>query len=370
MKKGKDVRLPVIIVSGEPYELGFQHGKQAKEAVQKNIYFYFDLWKYFAGVERDQVLVDAQRFIPFIEKLDPEFLEELKGVAEGSETHFEEIVALNCRWELNYAYMPPPSAGVPPEGCTAFALTPEATENQHTFVGQNWDYKPALENSLVLLRITREQKPDIIMHTEAGIIGQKGFNSAGIGVCLNYLRCEKDTFKPGFPLWLKIRKILSCESLPECMEIIMNFEQTNSANIVIAHRDGEAIDIECMPTDTLFLYPEQGILTHANHFQSLNFRGEDTGKRLTPSTVIRSHRLSRLFRNRKGDLHYDTIKNLLKDHFGHPDSICRHRDERLHPNEQWETLTSMIIDLTEGKMLYTAGPPCSHAYETISMGEM
>jgi isopenicillin-N N-acyltransferase-like protein len=369
VKRGKDMRLPVISVSGEPYELGFQHGSQTKAAVEHNVRFYLDLWNYFSGVKRDQVIEDARVFIPYIKKLDAQLLEELRGVAEGSEAHFEEIIALNCRWELNYAYMPSPSAWAPPEGCTAFALTPEATRNQHAFVGQHWDYKPALEKSCVILRINREKKPDIIMHTEAGIIGHKGFNSAGIGVCLNYIRCDKDAFRPGFPLWIKIRKILDSESLPECMGIIMTFQQPNSANMVIAHRDGEAIDAECTPTDTFFLYPEHGILTHTNHFQSPRLKERDTGKALVPDTVIRSHRATRLFHDRRGDLVFDSIKDVLKDHFGHPESICRHRDERLHPNEQWETLTSMIIDLTEDKMLYTAGPPCSYPYETVAMDE-
>ena len=100
-----------------------------------------------------------------------------------------------------------------------------------------------------------------------------------------------------FRLWMKIRSILNSESLPECMKIIMIFEQSNSANVVIAHRDGEAIDVECMPNDTFFLYPEQGILTHTNHFQSLRFKEKDTGKGLLPDTVIRSHRAYRLFPN-------------------------------------------------------------------------
>jgi isopenicillin-N N-acyltransferase-like protein len=85
--------------------------------------------------------------------------------------------------------------------------------------------------------------------------------------------------------------------------------------------------------------------------------------------VIRSHRAARLFQERRGDLEFNTIKDILTDHFGYPGSICRHRDEHLHRYEQWETLTSMIIDLTEAKMLYTAGPPCSHPYETVAMAE-
>lgn len=366
----KNMKIPVICISGSSYELGCEHGSQAKAAVQENVHFYLDLWKYFSGAERDQVLKDTQKFIPYIEKLDPELLEELKGVAEGSEMRFEEIVALNCRWELNYAYMPSTSRWTAPGGCTSYSITPEATKDGKTFVGQNWDYKPGAKNSRTILHIKQDKKPDIIMNTEAGIIGHKGFNSAGIGVCLNFIRSEKDAFQPGLPVWIKVRSILNSESLPDCMKILMTFEGPNSVNMVIAHRDGEAIDIECTPNDTFFLYPEQGILTHANHFQSLSFREKDTGKGLLPDTVIRSHRASRLLRDRRGDLQFDTIKDILKDHFGYPDSICRHRDEFLQSNEQWETLTSMIIDLTEGKMIYTAGPPCSYPYETIAIDEI
>lgn len=362
------MKIPVITVSGTPYELGYQHGRQTKEMIRKNFYFYLDLWKYFAKVERNQVLADVSKFFPYIQSMDSELIEELNGLAEASEMRFEEILALNCRFELSFAYMSPAQSKTALGGCTAFALTPEATQNRHTFIGQNWDFKPGLENSCIILRIKQEKKPDIMMHTEAGIIGHKGgVNSAGIGICGNFIRSEKDTFQLGLPLWIKIRGLLNCESLMDCMKILMNFEGPNSVNMVIAHRDGEAINVECMPDDSLFLYPEQGILVHANHFLSPSLRLKDIGKALLPDTVIRSHRAFQLFRNIRKDLNSDSIKNVMKDHFGYPNSICRHRDERLHPREQWETLTSIIVDLTEGKMLYTNGPPCFNTYESIAI---
>lgn len=45
--------------------------------------------------------------VPHIERFDPDLVEEMRGVAGGTEMDFEEVVALNCQWELNYAYMPP-----------------------------------------------------------------------------------------------------------------------------------------------------------------------------------------------------------------------------------------------------------------------
>lgn len=364
------MEIPIISISGSPFNLGYEHGRQAKAAIQRSFNFYLTYWDYIYNVERDRFMKDAQKFIPYIEKLDSELIEELHGVAEGSELQFEEILAMNVRYELNYAYMSSASARTAQEGCTSFAITPEATEDNHTYVGQNWDYKPQIKESSIILRINQKNKPSIILPTEAGVIGHKGgFNSEGIGICLNLLRCERDAFQPGVPVNLKVRGLLNSKSLPDCIKILMSFEGPNSINILIAHRDGEAIDVECTPDDEYFIHPKSGILTHSNHFLSPYFRIKDTGKVLLPDTVIRNDRAFRLLMARRANLKFDTIKEVLMDHFGFPNSICRHPDERLNPYEQWESLSSIIINLSEGKMFYTFGQPCSNPYLSIAMKE-
>jgi isopenicillin-N N-acyltransferase like protein len=357
--------LPILTLKGSPFELGYEHGKQAQKAIRRNFEFYLGFWHYWSGAGRERILQEAKKFIPSIEKADPDLMEELKGISRGAAMELEEIVALNSRYELGYAYMRASSAQKASEGCTAFALLSEATANGHIYVGQNWDYRPGLQGSCMILRLTQSNKPSIIMHTEAGIIGHKGFNSAGLGVCFNVIKCAKDVFKPGLPLWLKARGILNSEALPDCIRFLLTFEGPNSVNIVIAHRDGEAIDVECTPDDNFFLSPQNGILTHTNHFQSPNLRCKDTGKSLLPDTVIRNQRAFRLFQNRRGTLDGESIKEVMGDHFGNPNSICRHRDPRLGSNEQWETLTSMIMDLSDGTLFYTDGPPCSHPHEKV-----
>lgn len=360
--------IPVISISGKPYDLGLQHGTQAKAAINKNVLFYLAHWEYFSGVSREQVLQDASKFIPYIEEFDPELIEELKGLAEGSGRQFEEIIALNARWELNYAYnkWAIPKAYIP-GGCTAFALTQETTDNKHIYIGQNWDYNPY--DSLLIMRVKQENKPDIIMSVEAGTIGQKGFNSAGIGIVQNYMQCEADSFQLGLPTLIKERGILNCRSLPECLLILTRWEGPNSANIVIAHRDGEAMNVECTPSDAFFLYPENGIIVHTNHFLSPELKSKDKGKKRGPDSIIRNFRASRLFHENGGSIGVNTMKNVLSDHFGYPRSICRHRIDDLNPNEQAETTTSVIIDLTEGEMLYTDGPPCSNIYKSLTMND-
>jgi len=46
------MELPVVRVEGKPHDVGFQHGKKAKEAIQKNVRFYMDLWEYFGGAKK------------------------------------------------------------------------------------------------------------------------------------------------------------------------------------------------------------------------------------------------------------------------------------------------------------------------------
>jgi len=294
-------------------------------------------------------------------------VEELRGLADGSGVEFEDIVALNARTEVTFACLPNPMKEPVLSGCTSFATTSEATHNGHMFVGQNWDWRAEAENSCIVLKLHQQDKPDIIMHAEAGTIGHRGFNSAGIGVCINYIRCESDKFGIGLPFLIKLRGILNAANLPDCLKMLMSFVGPNSMNMMIAHRDGEAIDVENTPDDVLFLYPEGGILTHANHFQSPNLTVRDTGKSTFPDTIFRSNRAFRLLNKRKGSLGVETIEEALKDHFGYPNSICRHPDERDKPIDQFQTLSSMIIDLTEGKMLYTEGPSCCHPYKSIVM---
>ena len=357
--------IPVIQLSGSSYDIGFAHGNTCKTGIISNLSYYLDLWNHYSGVKRNKVLDDAQIFLPFIEKLDKGLVEEMRGVAAGASIQFEEVLTLNARWELNYAYLFPAPVTESGSGCTSVAITADRSKNNNLLMGQNWDYKPGLRNNCVILKIHQHDKPDIMMHTEAGIIGHKGINSSGIGICMNYIRCEKDRFKPGLPVWLKVRSLLHANTLPQCLSILMNNIGPNSANIMIGHRDGEVIDAECAPDDVFFIYPRQGILTHSNHFLSDRLKVADSGKSLLPDTVIRSERAMRLLDknpvNTLGDM-----KSVLEDHFGYPDSICRHGNRDIDPYAQWVTLTSLVYDLNEGTMHFSSGEPCQHKYGSLS----
>ena len=60
-----------------------------------------------------------------------------------------------------------------------------------------------------------------------------------------------------------------------------------------------------------------------------------------------------------------TIAEALGDHFGYPNSVCNHPDERSHPLDRTITVASSIVDLTAGEYWMAFGPPCENEYELL-----
>ena len=105
------VGFPMVSVAGSSYEMGYQHGAIAADLIQKYL-----IWiERMTGKSRNALCTSAVRFQPYMEKLSPHFVEEVRGLADGANLSFEEALLCQVRGE---------AAQVQDEACTAFALTP------------------------------------------------------------------------------------------------------------------------------------------------------------------------------------------------------------------------------------------------------
>ena len=356
---------PVISVKGTPFECGFQHGSQAKEIILKNINRYFELWGVLWGGKRPEILELCRGFIPVIGKYDADIMEEMEGIARGAGAMLEEIVALNARYELLWA---PGATGSLETACTSLCALPSVTENAHTIMGQNWDYKLRLAGSSIVLEMEQKNKPNLIMVAEAGIVGQRGMNSAGIGLCVNALISSQDKFEAKTPFLVVMRGVLNADSFAGAIKAALSTKTSVSGNLLIGHRDGETIDLEVSPIDVGYVPAEDGILTHTNNFLALANRGDliDVAKTILPDTLFRYSRARRLLAEEKGQITVASFQRVLKDHFSYPDSICRHINAKDPEPNQLYTHFSTIMDLHE-RVLYVAdGPPCQNEYRKIA----
>lgn len=346
-----------LLVKGSGYEIGRQHGAAFAPLIRDNIKVYFGLFAHWANLGRDEVLSRARTFKPILDSFDHDLMEEIEGIAAGSGAALEEIIALNARTEIMF------TDGAAKHGeCTSMAALPEAVSARHTLIGQNWDWLARVKENSVVLEIEQRTKPRVLTFTEAGFVGKVGMNEAGLGLCANLLVTAKTV--PGVPFHLFCRGILNSKSLGEAIGLAYGCQPGAASNYMVAHRDGEAVDLEVSPDGTDYLYASSGILNHTNHFES-RLTVEDRAPKLVPDTIVRYCRSGRMLSRENGRISLETFKAILKDHFNYPNAICRHFDERLPETEQFQTNASILMDLTEGVMMVCRGSPCAGEYQAL-----
>ena len=59
---------------------------------------------------------------------------------------------------------------------------PKLSANNEIIHGQNWIKQECIDNSIVL-RILRDNGPDVLTFTEAGALARSGLNSQNINYC-------------------------------------------------------------------------------------------------------------------------------------------------------------------------------------------
>lgn len=340
------IAFPFLQVSGDARERGRQHGAGASEQVGASAKTYRDLLNRL-DVSPKVVADLATTFMNMIRAYDDEQAEELIGISEGSGVPLAEIVTINARTEI--VAMARRGAHTPLDECTAAVVMPEASADGHLLHGQNWDGGLERVDHCIVLHIQQEGAPDILTFTEAGALLRNGFNSAGVCITGNSIGCERDYQRPGVPLPAIRRKALATPYYAKSIDAVYSTPKTGSSNMMLSHCDGEAVDIECAPDESFFLHPKDGILTHANHWESAAALSKIrvVGMSESPCSPYRGRRLWRLLNRRNGNLTMDDMRQAFLDDWQSPYSICRPPREGLFTPC---TAATVLMNAAEGTM--------------------
>ena len=173
---------------------------------------------------------------------------------------------------------------------------PQATADRHTWLGQNWDWLEGVHGRTFVLRVRRTDKPSFVCLTEAGIAGGKmGVNECGIGLVENGLASSHDgrnSYEK--PFHVRCREVLDAESFDEASRPVTDTPRTCSANFVIGQAAPAASSTSrTSPDHASHIAPEDGILTHSNHFLTPG-HGESLMEKIAPNTLHRVDRMRAL----------------------------------------------------------------------------
>ena len=375
--------LPIVRLAGSPYEQGSQHGTALRPAIEHNLRVYFDRFYREGGVARADVLQRASRYARAIATANENYFDGMRGIAAGSGFSLEEVTALNVRYEIlyyQYAQKQMTAAGdgslavgdgstATRDGCTAFALAPQRTSNGHLVLGQNWDWIPDVKGALLYSAHTDGLQT--VAFTEAGIFGGKiGLNSAGLGLAINGITTTSDDWQRlNKPFHVRCYEILLQQSLEDAAAVINDEARACSANFLIACAPDEALNLEAAPDAVNVMPWEQGCLVHTNHFVDPDgLEIEEPPDDLRRFSCLRRKRFQG-FLEASPAISIEQLQGHLRDHQNAPRSICRHENPEAPIDEQYRTVTSIVMDLHDRRLWATNGPPCENAYLTTKLDE-
>jgi len=326
-----------------------QHGTAAKVHIERCIAFYASLFEKTSKMDWPEVQDVARSFDTHIQSTWPDYHEEIKGIAAGSGRPVLDIVALNVRTEIAF--------GKFSDGCTSLAWHTE----KRAYLGQNWDWMERQKENLLILKITQAGKPSIQMVTEAGIIGKIGFNSAGVGTCLNAIRSQgMDPTR--LPVHLGLRMALESHSTQEALQSLEHWGMASPGHILIADSTGDAVGFEFTSTTTAKLRPDaKGRVVHSNHLLLEHPGIKDTV--WIKDSLFRVDRMAELTETLPSkDPSWTQVSKLFEDEANLPTAICR--DQK--GDSTSATLFNILMDLKQKTAIVRMGRPCQ-VEETVEL---
>lgn len=345
--------LPIIECSGSEYEIGRQYGEQAQKHLRKAMSLLFNSMKHMHyQADRDAVITASRKYLDNVRAFDPEALKRVKGMADGAEMPFDELFALQCYSELFINY--PGLAGM----CTSFGVTGPATKGGVTILGQNVDWHPDAVIDLVRIRqVDGNRMFGIFLNGYCAYY----LTSNGMGSCANMTLCPSAPVTGHVPFAFYLYAAMRQRSAKEAMDVLRKTSR-GVGYIHIADRTGFLSGIESVYDNYALIEPLDGVLVHANHYETEKYKKTDGAYTYIQDSFSRAGRLRALIAGSYGAITPEVMMGFLADHEGLPKSICTHVDGAKEAIFAIKSLCSFIMIPAEERLFISFGSPCENKY--------
>jgi isopenicillin-N N-acyltransferase-like protein len=356
----REKSLIMIRVRGTPREMGQQIGEAAAQQIHGMLHTYKRTFEEaYDDLEMtwDDAILQARKYYPFAMEYTPQYVEELKGIAEGSDTALDDLLVINCAEAiLSDALI---------LGCTSIGVSAERTENGHVLTAHNEDWLPDDEENTFLVHATPDGEPPYLGVTYGGLLVNVGFNAAGIAQCCDSV--YPTDVRVGVPRIFVSRGTLAATKISDAIRTVLMPGRAAGYNHLIAHESGELYNIEVSARHFATLYGMDGILAHTNNYLTKRMKEIEHNTHELIGSRVRVNRALRLLRNKGKNHSVETLREILSDHVNFPNSICSHSDLNEKPLDRQKTMTTLIMDLTAREMHACWGNPCESEFTTYRL---
>jgi hypothetical protein len=364
--------LRILTLEGSGYEMGRQHGEALREEIHQGVLPSFGNFtesdsklrklpeanrkKVAAKLDRE-IFDPLRRFVPQV------YLDELRGIAEGSRLPTDVVLRGNFLSELLQVSLKQqvPSEGAPAGGgCTGFAVAGPATRDGELLHGKNTDYQGiGVWNRYPVLILSKPADGfAYVRSTSAGLIKcNTCMNEQGITLGGHFL-FSSDTVADGVAFTILENEIMRrATSLREAISTVEAGPRAGAfAFIVSDGKTGEAVALECTRTEV-----SQRWLSDGSVFMSNVCTASDAQKEcdiLLRASVGRNplsrwRRIGDLITKHHGRIDLDTALGFLGDHY---DEASGRERGTAHTIGSIASVTSVLLRPERRELWMGVGP--------------
>lgn len=285
--------------------------------IEKNIRRYKkDLQQYRIGSAEYAELL--QRNLRFLEQTEPDHVEELYGIAEGSGHSFDDILIINIPLYFILHWLP--------QECSSILARGAATLDGRTYLIKNRDYGGKRVEHVILQRSYPDGR-HIVEVNGAGMITfpGNGLNSHGLaistsGVWSRQMSFNLDEVDRAHALLNAHHILRKCATVQEAEDYLRDVPRMSGMNFIVADRT-RAAAME-VTKDQLFVFesPDNNLLVRTNHYLHPELAHYNRDKEKYISSYSRYEKAIRYLEQKHGSLRFQDMLELASDHENAPNN--------------------------------------------------
>jgi hypothetical protein len=339
--------IPLVYIEGNGYKAGLQHGKLLKQQIKESIHILKNeilQTNTFVGFFVDQYLIQqGKKFDKHIPQI---YREEIKGIAEGAEVSYNDILLINVFDDLMNLVR-----------CSSIAVA-KNDKNSLFFHARNLDYPiDALAKKNIVFHYLDEQFISVAFPGYIGALSATNYD--GISLSSHTSPAQKDEI--GVPTGIIYREIMEeAEDIADAESILKNNKRTIGNNLLVSSlNENQTAVFEITVDKVVKILGDHGVAT--NHFVSQELSGLN---KLISNSEKRYNYLENFFQDSE-NIDVEMVKEVMSFYDGN--------------EEYWSSIASKgtvqsVIFIPEQKVVYVAkgieAPVNKEGYVKYAYGEV
>ncbi|MEA1878781.1 MAG: C45 family peptidase [Bacteroidota bacterium] len=299
-------------------------------------------------------------FLSAAEERYNNYVEEVRGLAEGSGIPFKKMFVNLCVFEilgkLGSEGQVLNNEMCATKGCSSVTFS----KDSKLFLAHNEDLSTANADLMYVVKVIQPGKPAFMGLNYPGMILGVPPSTNEAGMMFTGNQVDIPVSSDGVPWVFLCRAMQEAQTIDEVKSILQFPGIGYSAHFNIGSlSENRIISAEVMPGKHEF-YEVDNFYVHTNHFVLPTMKDDSIIGENTTTRYNLLKEKSGAFTSKPDEVTGDLITSWMSSHDGHPHSVCVHSAEGL-------TLAHSLFDFQKKTWKLYRGNPCNNAYKTLQL---